>query len=136
MFGFGGSSNLELNPYLGLAVSCVYMVAADGELSDEEMGALVSIFGGDEEIIDKAVKYIEQNNELEKLINDLNGMLNNEQKESLLINLLDLLLADGSADDNEQALFFKFAETFGFTQEQLEGHFDTIVSKNNKAMFR
>jgi len=136
MFGFGGSRELELNPYLGLAVSSVYMVSADGEVPDEEIGALVVLFGGDQQIIEDAVEYIKQNNDLEELISNLSGMLNGEQKEALLVNLLDILLADGEANGSEQELFFMFADAFGFNQEQLEGHFNSIVLKNNKSIFR
>jgi uncharacterized tellurite resistance protein B-like protein len=135
MFGFG-SRDLTLNPYLGLAASAVYMVAADGELPDEEIGALVVLFGGDQQIIEDGVEYIKQNNDLDGLINQLNGMLNGEQKEALLVNLLDILLSDGEANASEQELFFKFADVFGFEQSDLEGHFNSIVLKNNKAIFR
>ena len=77
MFGFG-QKDIELTPYLSLAVASIYMVGADGELPDEEMGVLISMFGDDENIIQDAVEYIKQNENLETNISTINALLNNE----------------------------------------------------------
>ena len=135
MFGFG-NGEIELNPMVALAVSSVYMISADGGLADEEMGAIISMFGGNDEIVENAVKYIEQNDNLEENIAKFNEILNREQKESLLINLLDILLADGEADEKEQTLFFMFANAFGFEQSELEPYFDIISKKNSLGLFQ
>jgi len=136
MFGFGQKENIELTPYLSLAVASVYMVSADGSLADEEMGQLISMFGGDENIIENSVEYIKQNDNLEENISKINEILNRDQKEIMLINLLDTLLADGDADENEKALFFMFSTAFGFEQSDLETYFDIISKKNNLGIFQ
>jgi uncharacterized tellurite resistance protein B-like protein len=134
MFGFG-KREIELTPYLSLAIASVYMVAADGELADEEMGTLIAMFG-EEEPIQDAVEYIKQNNDLEQNVANINNILNEEQKEVLLMNTLDLLLADGHADDNEKALFFTFSNAFGTEQSKLEEMFDFVSKKNNFSIFQ
>jgi uncharacterized tellurite resistance protein B-like protein len=134
MFGFG-KSEIELTPYLSLAIANIYMVAADGEMANEEMGQLYAMFG-EEEIINDAVEYIKQNNNLEQFIADANGMLNDEQKEVLIMNILDTLLADGHADENEKELFFAFSNAFGIEQSKLENFFDLISRKNNYSIFQ
>ena len=135
MFGFG-QKDIELTPYLSLAVASIYMVAADGSLADEEMGQLTAMFGGDENLIQEAVEFIKQNENLEENISTINKMLNNEQKEVMLINLLDILLADGEADESEKELFFMFSNAFGFDQSALEPYFDIISKKNNFGIFQ
>ena len=135
MFGFG-KKDIELTPILSLAISSVYMVSADGNLADEEMGQLVAMFGGDEEIIENAVEYIKQNENIEETISKIGTLLNQEQKEVVIINLLDVLLADGEADENEKAIFFAFSEAFGFDQSYLEPIFDIISKKNNFSIFQ
>ena len=124
------------SPKLSLAVASIYMVGADGELPDEEMGVLISMFGEDEKIIQDAVEYIKQNENLDTNISTIKALLNNEQKEVVLINLLDILLSDGDADENERELFFMFSTAFGFEQSDLETHFDVISKKNNFGIFK
>jgi uncharacterized tellurite resistance protein B-like protein len=135
MFGFN-KREIELTPYLSLAVASVYMVAADGHVADEEMGQLISMFGGDEALVRDAVEYIKQHNDLEGFIATANDMLNGEQKEVMVINLLDTLLADGHADESEKELFFMFANAFGIEQSTLETYFDIISKKNNFSIFQ
>ncbi len=130
MFGFM-KRTVEFNPRLALAVASVYMVAVDGYLPEEEMGALVTMFGGDENVVENAVEYIKQNNNIETNISKVASVLNAEQREIVIINLLDVLLADGEASENEKELFFKFAEAFGFDQAKLEPYFDVISKKNS-----
>jgi uncharacterized tellurite resistance protein B-like protein len=134
VFGFG-KSEIELTPYLSLAIANVYMVAADGHMADEEAGQLYAMFG-EEEIINNAIEYIKQNNDLEKFISDTNEMLNADQKETLLINILDTLLADGHADDNEKELFFMFSNAYGIDQAKLEQYFEFISKKNDYSIFQ
>jgi len=94
------------------------------------------MFGGDENIIQDATEYIKQNDDLENNISTINAMLNSEQKEIMLINLLDILLADGEADESERGLFFMFSAGFGFEQSDLETFFDVISKKNNFGIFQ
>jgi uncharacterized tellurite resistance protein B-like protein len=136
MFGFG-KREIELTPYLALAIANVYMVAADGEMADEEAGQLYAMFGEDgEAIINDAIEYIKNNNNLEQFIADTNEMLNDEQKEVLIMNILDTLLADGHADENEKELFFAFSNAYGIEQSKLESFFDLISKKNNYSIFQ
>ena len=113
MFGFG-KKEIELTPKLALVVGSIYMVGADGELADEEMGQLISMFGGDEDLIQNGIDYIEQNSNIEETISKIAGILNQEQKEVMLINLLDTLLSDGETAESEKELFFCFFKGIWF----------------------
>jgi hypothetical protein len=62
-------------------------------------------------------------------------VLTEAQKYCILINLLDSLLSDGSADPAEQALFGRFLAGWGISETALEPAFKVIVTKNDKSIF-
>ncbi len=126
-----GKRNIELTPRLALAVASIYIISADGYIPDEEVGSLATIFGGDEGIIETAVEYVKQNSDAMTNVSKIANILSAEQKEIVIINLLDVLLADGEASETEKEIFFKFAEAFNFDQAKLEPIFDIISKKNS-----
>ena len=131
------SSNVELTPAIALASSMIYMMASDGELAEEEMNYLfvtLQSFGDPQELVNSASKYAKKN-DLESFQKEANELLNNDQKMTLLANLIDLLLADGSAEEEEQELFFTFADAFGVSEEDISVYIDIISVKNDFAIF-
>jgi uncharacterized tellurite resistance protein B-like protein len=131
MFGGIFSGKIELTPRLALAVSSVYMIASDGVLAQEEIGSLIAIFGGDKKIIENAVKYIQQNSNIEVNISKMASILNNEQKEIVIFNLLDILLSDGEASEQEKQLFFGYVELFKYDQAKIEQIYEVFAIKNS-----
>ena len=131
------SSDVTLTPAISVAASMIYMMASDGELAEEEMNYLfitLRSFGEPQELIDSASKYAKKN-DLDTFLNDANQLLSEDQKRTLLANLIDLLLADGSAEEEEQELFFRFVEAFGLTEEDVQPFIDIISIKNDFALF-
>lgn len=131
------SSTVELNPAIALAGSMIYMMASDGELAEEEMHYLVSTlasFGDPEELVDRASKYAKKK-DLETFQKEANGVLNHDQKMTVLSNLIDLLLADGRAEEEEQELFFSFVHAFGVSEDEIQPFIDIISIKNDFAVF-
>lgn len=131
MFGGIFSGKIELTPRLALAVSSVYMIASDGVLAQEEIGSLIAMFGGDRKIIENAVKYIQQNSNIEVNISKIASILNNEQKEIIIFNLLDILLSDGEASEQEKQLFFAYVEIFKYDQAKIEQIYEIFAIKNS-----
>ena len=132
------SSNVELTPAIALATSMIYMMASDGELAPEEENYLVVTLyavGNPEELIKKAIKY-SKNQDLEAFQKEANEVLSDEQKTTLLANLIDLLLADGEASEEEEELFFSFVESFGMTTDDVQPFIDAISVKNNYSLFQ
>lgn len=129
MFGKG----VQLTPKLAFACSMIYMVASDGEVSVEEQAYLIMKVK-DAETVNKAVKYI-KGNSFEQFAKDANGVMNDEQKMCLMINLADLLLADGVADKNEQALFARLLDVFGIKEDAVQPYMATLALKNNTGVF-
>ena len=131
------SSTTELTPAIALATSMIYMMASDGEISDEEMNYLaVKLYaiGDAEELISLSRKYSKKQ-DLEAFQQEANEKLTDDQKFTVLANLIDLLLADGNADEDEQNLFFSFVEAFGVSEDDIQPYIDIISIKNDLASF-
>ena len=131
------SSNTELTPAIALATSMIYMMASDGEIDDEEMNYLaVKLYaiGDAEELMSLSQKYSKKQN-LEAFQKEANEKLTEDQKFTILANLIDILLADGDADEDEQSLFFSFVEAFGISEDDIQPYIDIISVKNDLASF-
>jgi len=132
---FSGST--ELTPAIALATSMIYMMASDGEVNDEEMNYLaVKLYaiGDANELIKLSQKYSKQQ-DLEAFQKEANEKLTEDQKFTILANLIDILLADGDADEEEQNLFFSFVQAFGISEEDIQPYIDILSTKNDLASF-
>jgi len=134
LFDVFKSEPLKLSPKLALAVGLLYMMAADGEIESEEIGQLQSVVGGDQELINTAVKYL-RSVKYEQFLADAAALLNERQKLCLLINMADSLLSDGRAEQSEQQAFGKALSQFGMTEDGFKGYFETLAIKNNRAIW-
>ena len=131
------SSTTELTPAIALATSMIYMMASDGEIADEEMNYLaVKLYaiGDAEELIELSRKYSKKQ-DLEAFQKEANEKLTEDQKFTVLANLIDILLADGEADEDEQNLFFSFVEAFGVSEDDIQPYIDILSVKNDLASF-
>jgi uncharacterized tellurite resistance protein B-like protein len=131
------SQTVELTPAIALAGSMIYIMASDGELADEEMHYLASTlqsFGDAEELVRSASKYA-KNKDLDTFQKEANKILSHDQKMTILANLIDLLLADGRAEEEEQELFFSFVHAFGLSEDDIQPFIDVISIKNDFAIF-
>jgi uncharacterized tellurite resistance protein B-like protein len=131
---FKGDAAPALNPKLTFAASLLYMMSADGEIEQEEIGQLVSVVGGDRSLLEDAIKYTRKVS-LDQFLAQAPATVNEAQKLCILINLCDSLLADGSAAPQEQALFGRFLQGFGVSEEQFRPHFQVIAIKNDRSVF-
>ncbi len=131
------SSKVELTPAIALATSMIYMMASDGEIADEELNYLavkLHAIGNAEELIELSHKYSKRQ-DLKAFQKEANEKLTKDQKLTVLANLIDILLADGEADESEQELFFSFVEAFGITEDEIQPYIDILSVKNDLASF-
>ena len=138
---FKGDKATEMTPYSAFATSMLYIVAADGEINENEIGQLISALGGEQvkgqstrDLLKNASKYIKSNS-VEAFLEEVAPKLTEEQKLCILVNIMDTLYADGNADVSEQEMFNKFFTAFGANEEAFMPNFNAIVLKNNKSVF-
>ncbi len=138
---FKGDKVSEMTPYAAFATSMLYIVAADGEINENEIGQLISALGGEQvkgqntrDLLKNASKYMKSNS-VEAFLEEVAPKLTEEQKLCILVNIMDTLYADGNADVSEQEMFNKFFTAFGANEEAFMPNFNAIVLKNNKSVF-
>ncbi len=142
---FKGDSE-EMTPHFAFAASLLYMMGADGEFDNEEIGHLLSVLGGAKEggsigvgannkaLLDRAVKYTRKNT-IDAFLAEATPVLTDAQKMCLLVNLIDSSLSDGQAEAEEQVLFSKMMQAFGITEERFKPFFEVIILKNDRSVF-
>ncbi|CAK0764950.1 TerB domain-containing protein [Gammaproteobacteria bacterium] len=144
---FRSDSGAEMTPHLIFVISLLYMMSADGEIDKEEIGHLLSVLGGEDRgngvigvgaqnqaLLDAAIKY-RKSNSVDTFLSTATPLLSDAQKICILINLIDSSLADGTPEPEEQALFGKFLNSFGISENRFRPFFEVIVIKNDRSVF-
>lgn len=124
----------ELTPILCFTIGLIHIASADGTFQKEEDLYIASAITGHEESLEEAIAYF-NSMQVEHFLRDANNILNYEQKLSMLINMLDLLYADGNVDEEERRLFGRYMHAFGIEQDTMNGHLKTIILKNERDIF-
>lgn len=124
-------AQIVLTPYLTLACGLLYMVASDGDLGVAESSHLQSVLGGDELVLQYALRYV-QSVPLAQFFSDAPEVLSTKDKWCILTNVCDALLSDGRADSEELELFAQMLQAFGIEREQFEPYFKILALKNDK----
>ncbi len=120
-----------LTPHMVLAASILYMMSADGEVSEEEIGQLSAVINPYEGLQVAAMAYVEKV-KLHEFIAAAQKSLNAQQKIYVLLNLCDSMLADGFAEPREVEIFNQFLEVFGYTEHAFKPYYSVIHIKNVK----
>jgi len=143
---FKSDSGTQMTPHLAFAISLIYMISADGNVENEEIGQLLSVLGGESkngvigvgannrQLLDNAMKYTQRNSP-DTFLSEVSATLTDAQKMCILTNLVDSLLSDGAADPTEQQLFNKFLQAFGVAEERFRPFFEVISLKNDRTVF-
>ena len=144
---FKSDSGEKMTPHLAFATALMYMMSADGEIDNEEIGHLLSVLGGQDDgkgsigvgaqsqaLLDAAVKY-RRKNSIDTFLQEAAPLLTDAQKMCILVNLIDSSLADGQPEQEEQQLFGKFLGAFGISEERFRPFFEVIVLKNDRSVF-
>ncbi|GAB6434138.1 hypothetical protein bcgnr5390_56280 [Bacillus luti] len=135
-----------MEPHFAFATSLLYMMGADGEYDNEELGQLLSVLGGknkggtiyvggnNDDLLEKAIKYVRKNS-LDTFLQEAAPSLTDAQKMCILVNLIDSSLSDGEAEREEQVMFGKFLQAFDISEERFKPFFEVIVLKNERSVF-
>ena len=110
---FRGDKGDKMTPHLAFATALMYMMKSDGEMDNEEIGALLAVLGGEEQngvigvgannraLLDKAQQYARRNT-IETFVAEAAPLLSDAQRICVLINLIDMSFADGQPEPEEQ----------------------------------
>ena len=131
---FKTETAITLTPKVAFTASLLYMISADGQIEEEEIGQLLSVIGGDRNLLDSAIKFARKT-PVDAFLPQAASLLSEQQKLGVLTNLCDSLLADGEAAPQEQALFARFLTAFNIGEERFRPYFDVIALKNNRRIY-
>lgn len=143
---FKSDNSQTMSPHFAFATGLLYMMSADGEMDNEEVGHLLSVLGGEKsggsigvgaqnkQMLDRALNY-RQKNSIDKFLEEATPVLTDAQKMCILMNLLDSAFSDGEAEPEEQALFAKIQAAFGVSDERFKPFFEVLMIKNDRAVF-
>ena len=126
----GHKATFRLTPHLVLAAALLHMMASDGEIDDAESSQLQSVIGGDQHVMNVAVQYV-QAVPLAQFLTDAYQVLDKASTLSILTNVCDSLLADGSAGADEVALFERMKTAWGIDTATFAPFERAIALKNN-----
>lgn len=121
--------SVQLTPYLSLVIAIVYMMMADGEISDQETSQLQSITGGDRLVLDRALAYVDQFS-VEQYLRDANSLLDDPDRLCVMLNACDSLMVDGTLAEAELTLFDQLLTGFGLSHESFRPYFEVMSAKN------
>ncbi len=131
--GVEGGEQIFLTPYLALACSLLYMMDSDGELEAAESSQLQSVLGGDQAVLNYALRYV-QSVPVAQFFASACEILSVRDKWCILTNVCDALLSDGRVDRAELVLFSQMSAAFGVGQSQFEPYFKILALKNDKSV--
>ena len=132
--GAGHGGFVGLTPYLSMVASILYMMAADGELSEQECSQLQSVVGGDDQILRRAVQYVETHS-IDTFLSDVPNTLEGDDQFCMLMNVCDSIMADGEMAKEEMILFSRMLNALGQSRETFKPYFQTISIKNKRSVF-
>lgn len=128
-----GGGYTQLTPHLSLVVSILYMMVADGEISDQESSQLQSVIGKNENVLKRALNYVETT-KIEQFLKDVPAVLDSQDSLCILMNVCDSIMADGQLAKIELNLFDQLTSALGHSKKSFRSYFNTISIKNKKSV--
>ncbi len=128
-----------------LAVSLAFMIQADKKTSVQERAGWMTVFGqlvetgtlskGQLETMTQAAFSRAAGTELSEFLEQVTPMLSYSQKVSVLINLYDIMLTDGTIKEGERTMFRDFHQAFEINETTLRTIREFLTLKNDITLF-
>ncbi len=126
------SLNEELiTPHCALGASLLYMMAADGDIAEEEMGQLQVAIGEFEGLQSFAMTFVRKV-KMNQFCSKVNAVLNADQKLLILANVCDSMMSDGKVMEIEKQVFESMLSAFDITDKQFSPYYAPLEIKNFK----
>jgi uncharacterized tellurite resistance protein B-like protein len=120
-----------ITPHLAMAVSLIYMMSADGDIAQEEIGQLQVVIGEFENLQSFAMQYV-RNVKMNQFCSEAASALNADQKLLILTNVCDCMMSDGKVAEIEQRLFDNLLAAFDVSEKQFSSYYAPLEIKNFK----
>lgn len=125
----------KLTPKSAFVLAAMSLIAADGEIDEEEILSLRRLVKGDVEAIKLAQNVWQGNPKLKDLLPRIAKALDSKQREVVMANLIDLAMADGTLAPAENALLNLYVQAFQIKEVRVKEMIAFIALKNNSSVF-
>lgn len=125
----------KLTPKSAFVLSAMTLIAADGQIDEEEILYLRRLAKGDTDSVKNAQKVWQANPSLKDLLPLIAAALDDKQKEVVIANLIDLAMADGFLAGAEKELLTLYLQAFNISDAKVKPIIDVIAIKNNTGIF-
>ena len=130
-----GNKAEPLSPQAGLLLSAITMIAADGDIDDDELAIIRRLDGSKTTTAWESAVKTWKANSIQDCISISAQAMNQDQRLAAMANLIDIAMADGSLHGNEQQLLEAYIEAFAVDVTIVEKIVEVVSLKNNKAVF-
>lgn len=130
--GFGGSE-IQLTPKLALVAAMVHISAADGHLDDNEASDILKVVP-DGKTLELALQYCRRVG-YQQFLEHATRILSPQQKMCIIVNCADMAMGDGYLAPEEQQRLMYMAQYFQIPDAHLHPYIQTLMVKNNLAVF-
>ena len=120
-----------ITPHLAMAVSLIYMMSADGDIAQEEIGQLQVVIGEFQNLQAFAMQYV-RNVKMNQFCIEAASVLNADQKLLILTNVCDCMMSDGKVVEIEKRLFDNLLAAFDVSDKQFSSYYAPLEIKNFK----
>lgn len=125
----------KLTPKSAFALAAMTLIAADGQIDEEEILSLRRLVKGDTDSIKTAQKVWQGTPSLKELLPLIAAALDSRQREVVIANLIDLAMADGTLANAEKELLNLYMQAFEVSEEVVKPVIDVVALKNNSSVF-
>ena len=120
-----------MTPHLAIAASLLYMMSADGDIAQEEIGQLQVVIGEFENLQAFAMQYV-RNVKMNQFCSEAASVLSADQKLLILANVCDCMMSDGIVAEIEKRLFDNLLDAFDISDKQFSSYYAPLEIKNFK----
>jgi len=131
--GQSDDTRVQLTPYVALLSAIIYMMIADGEISDSESSQLQSVVGENDEALHRAVRYVEST-PIDIFLTELPSVVFGNDKLCILLNACDSIMSDGVLSNTEWDLFQNLLAALGHSEKSFKPYFGAISLKNRRSV--
>lgn len=127
--------DVPFTPRLALAIALLYTISSDGRITPMEVNRLHTMMKNDDDIIKHANKYIKKawknGMDFSDFLIECNHILNYLQKEVIVLNMLDLFLANKAITSSEEKLADYVIEAFEIDKGEFDVYKKLLIKKNS-----
>ena len=133
----GGNSDPDLSPQAGLLLAAITMIAADGNIDDDEMAIVRRLDGPEDTKEFQAAVTMWRRHDFDTCARcAVRALSTPEQRHSTLANLVDIAMADGFLAGEEAELLETYMTLLNVSDTDAKRIVDVIAVKNNRSLFR